>query len=613
MKARAALERRYTALLVLLLAAITLAVTFSTMALLYRTAVAQERALLTDMARSQARLIEVVASHEMAADRDPSSAMATALGQVIEAHARFDSVGRTGELVLARREGDRILFVVTHADATASEMPAEIPFDAKLAEPMQRALQGKSGTIIGLDYRGHTVLAAYEPVRVPNLGVVAKIDLSEVQAPFLRAGLIALGASLGAILLGAWAFTRLTRPLIRRMRETQQRYEDVVEAMGEGLAFQDAEGRLTYVNDRLCEMTGFRRRDVLGRRVDEFFHESQRDEYRRQMERRRAGEAQRYEATLKRRDGSPLHVLMAPRALRDKAGRYEGSFAVVSEITDLKRVEEQLRREKELAQSYFDIAGVILVVLDAEGRIELINRRGVEVLGYTSAEELVGREWFATCIPSAQRDEVGRVFRRIMAGDVAPVERFENAILRRDGQVRVVLWRNALLYDSEGRVRGTLSSGEDVTELRAQTARLAHVNAVLRAIRNVNQLITRETDRDRLLEEGCQELVATEGVRHAWAVEFDPTGRPLRAAEAGIGEPFDALRASLLRGELPTCCRRALSAGGPVVSLDPSTECGGCPAATASEDTAAIAVPLRREGQTHGGLVVTLPRAWAAD
>jgi len=612
-KVRATLERRHTALLVLLLAAITLAVTFSTIALLYRTAVAEERALLTDMARSQARFVEVVAGHEMATNRDPSSAVAAALEQVLDAHAKFDSVGRTGEVVLARRDGDRIVFVATHAGATASEVPAEIPFDAKLAEPMRRALRGDSGTVIGLDYRGHTVLAAYEPVRVPNLGVVTKIDLSEVQAPFLRAGVIALGTSLGAILLGAWAFTRLTRPLIRRMHETQQRYEDVVETMGEGLAFQDAEGRLTYVNDRLCEMMGFRKRDILGRRIDEFFHESQRDAYRRRMELRGEGGAQSYEVALKRRDGSPLHVLMAPRVLRDAAGNSAGSFVVVAEITDLKRVEEQLRREKELAQSYFDTAGVILVVLDAAGRIELINRRGVEVLGYTSADELVGRDWFATCIPSAQRDEVGRVFRRTMAGDVAPVDRFENAVLRWDGQTRVVLWSNALLYDSDGRVRGTLSSGEDVTELRTQTARLAHVNAVLRAIRNVNQLITRETDRDRLLEEGCRELVATEGVRRAWAVELDSSGRPLRAAEAGIGDSFAALRASLLRGELPTCCRRALSAGGSVVLLEPSTECGGCRVAIAYEDAAAIAVPLRREERTHGLLIVTIPRAWAAD
>ncbi len=153
----------------------------------------------------------------------------------------------------------------------------------------------------------------------------------------------------------------------------------------------------------------------------------------------------------------------------------------------------------------------------------------------------------------------------------------------------------------------------DVSELRRQSERLAHLNAVLRAIRNVNQLITRETDRDRLLEQGCRELVATEGIRHAWVAQLDSSGMTLRVAEAGIGDAFDALRDSLLEGKLPSCCRQALVTGSPFVLTNPGAECAACPAKIAHPDSAAVAVPLRHEAKTYGVLVAAVPLAWAAD
>ena len=66
-------------------------------------------------------------------------------------------------------------------------------------------------------------------------------------------------------------------------------------------------------------------------------------------------------------------------------------------------IEEELRREKEKAQKYLDVAGVIFVVLDSNGRISLINKKGCEVLGY-QAEEMIGKDWFDNFLP--KRDKV---------------------------------------------------------------------------------------------------------------------------------------------------------------------------------------------------------------
>lgn len=85
---------------------------------------------------------------------------------------------------------------------------------------MRLALSGKSGTIIGLDYRGEIVLAAHEPVQELDLGIVAKIDLKEVRAPFIKASLISGVFAMVTIAFGAALFLRITNPLLRRLQQT---------------------------------------------------------------------------------------------------------------------------------------------------------------------------------------------------------------------------------------------------------------------------------------------------------------------------------------------------------------------------------------------------------
>jgi PAS domain S-box-containing protein len=72
---------------------------------------------------------------------------------------------------------------------------------------------------VGLDYRGETVLAAHEPVAELGAGIVAKIDLSEIRAPFVRAGLMAIGAALLVVFVGAVVFLRVSNPIIKRLEE----------------------------------------------------------------------------------------------------------------------------------------------------------------------------------------------------------------------------------------------------------------------------------------------------------------------------------------------------------------------------------------------------------
>jgi PAS domain S-box-containing protein len=119
-------------------------------------------------------------------------------------------------------------------------------------------------------------------------------------------------------------------------------------------------------------------------------------------------------------------------------------------------------------QTYLDVAEVVMVALDRHGRVSLLNRKGCEILG-CSEEEATGKNWFRTFIPERDAEGVEEVHRKLMAGEVEPVEYFENAVRAADGQERIMAWHNAVLRNEKGEVVGSLSSGEDITDrLRAE-------------------------------------------------------------------------------------------------------------------------------------------------
>jgi PAS domain S-box-containing protein len=151
---------------------------------------------------------------------------------------------------------------------------------------------------------------------------------------------------------------------------------------------------------------------------------------------------------------------------------------------DKRRVEELLRFERERAQHYLDVADVIMLVLDREGKVELINRKGSEVLGYTG-DEVRGKSWFDSFLPAGVREKVRSLFSKYLA-EGGP-EHYENTVLTKSGAERIISWRNVTLRDREGRPTGTLSSGEDITERRRAAEKEAMQAVRLEALFQLNQ------------------------------------------------------------------------------------------------------------------------------
>ncbi len=211
-------NRQRLLLLLMVMATVGLTAMGLSLWFLYSAAFDEQRSSLVEIAQSQAGLIEAVARFDTAHSQNtnPGGAGAATLSQVIDAHAHHQGFGKTGEFTLARREGDDILFLLSFRHENPG-IQQRFPFRGGLAEPMRRALEGRSGALVGLDYRGVRVLAAHEPVAGLGAGIVAKIDLREIRAPFIKAGALSLAGTLMIILLGTVLFRRFGSPLLEQL------------------------------------------------------------------------------------------------------------------------------------------------------------------------------------------------------------------------------------------------------------------------------------------------------------------------------------------------------------------------------------------------------------
>jgi two-component system cell cycle sensor histidine kinase/response regulator CckA len=254
-----------------------------------------------------------------------------------------------------------------------------------------------------------------------------------------------------------------------KIKEREQWLETTLNSVDDAVIATDIKGHITFMNRVADTLTGWSETESLGRDVSDVFHVI--DEYSRRpaenlvakvlMESKPAGAGK--PGLLAARGGAEVPIENSAAPMVDEQGNLTGVVLVFRDITERKLAEEDLKNERDRAQKYLDIAGVMMVALNREGMVTLVNRRGLDILGY-SESELLGRNWFETCVPENIRESRKAYFENLMRGQGEAAGHDENPVAAKSGDERIISWHDTVIRNRDGEVVGTLSSGEDITQ-----------------------------------------------------------------------------------------------------------------------------------------------------
>ena len=255
------------------------------------------------------------------------------------------------------------------------------------------------------------------------------------------------------------------------LRESQERYRQIVETAQEGIWVIDLEGKVSYANQRIAQMLEYPQAEVVGRPVADFMAPEHHALSRQNLARRRQGIQEQYEFTFLRRSGSPLHALVSTNPLYDQAGRYAGALGMLTNITEHKRAEEALRSSEARLRGITDSAQDAILMMDPGGAISYWNPAAESILGYRS-DEAIGETVHKLLVPERYLEahlsalpEFSRTGRGNVVGKTV-----ELVARRKDGrEIAVDLSLSAICLKGEWHAVGIL---RDITE--AQTGRGAH-------------------------------------------------------------------------------------------------------------------------------------------
>ena len=270
----------------------------------------------------------------------------------------------------------------------------------------------------------------------------------------------------------------------------EQELQALLDATVDAVVLIDHRGRVESFNRSGERLFGYRAEEVIGRNVsvlmtatDAHSHDAYMARYQSTGVAHIIGIGREVDA--QRKDGSTFPAMLS-------VGRVRGSspprfVGLLHDITLRREAMAAMRRERDRASQYLEVAQVILLALSADGRVQLINRRGCETLERHEAD-LIAQDWLSVAVPVDQRSEVETRMRALLQQPPGRDLYLEHEILTASGARRLIAWRCIALHDDTGAATGFLCSGDDITVRRTIEQSMERTRALLNEAQEMARL-----------------------------------------------------------------------------------------------------------------------------
>jgi PAS domain S-box-containing protein len=399
----------------------------------------------------------------------------------------------------------------------------------------------------------------------------------------------------------------------QKVRESQQWLQTTLLSIGDGMIATDAKGIVAFMNPVAERLTGWRAGEATGMPIRQIFHivnESTRKKVESPVDRALqegviVGLANH--TLLLTKDGRIIPIADSGAPIKDNENRVIGAVLVFRDQTEERRAQQAIAEsERKLSTLLGNLPGIAYRCLNDPLRTMHFISEGCEALtGYAPSDLIDNRILpYGDLIVPEDRE---RVCSEISAA-VANKQPFaiEYMIQDRDQTIKW-LWEKGLpVAQSESEEAVLEGFITDITTRKTAENRVVHLNQVLRAVRDINQLIVHERDREKLIQKACHLLVENRGYASALIMVTDTDNRPIAWAQAGLDDHFGELCAQLKSGKLPACADHEGPAGQPRIIQDRMATCRHCPVAGQFGEMDVMTIRLTHSEEELGSLVVSL-------
>jgi PAS domain S-box-containing protein/putative nucleotidyltransferase with HDIG domain len=387
-------------------------------------------------------------------------------------------------------------------------------------------------------------------------------------------------------------------------RVSEEKYRLLLLGANDGIIIADAEtGAILEINRKMEDLVGLPAETIIGMNMAELYPQN-----------KRARCQEIFQDVIRNEKALANDLCIAHQGGRNIPVEISASIVelggkkllqgIFRDISRRQEAEEAQRKETVRAKQYLDVAGVMIVVIDRQGIVTLINRKGSEILGYAE-EEIIGKNWFDAFIPSRIRNEVRTTFTQRISGARVAEEYYEIPIVNRNNEERMIAWHNIFLKNDLGQVVAALSSGEDIVVRKTAEEQARYRLEHLTTLHAIDMIINASLDLRVTLEKFLDLVISQLHVDAADVLLLNPHTQMLEYAALQGFRDTRILHARLRLGQgiagRAALERRSISIPN---LLDPNSGYERAPFLKGEGYLAYYVVPLISKGQIKGVLEI---------